>query len=147
MWGWIKMSAQKLEAKTCFPHACGGGTGDGLYIYNSPKFSPRMWGWTGFALRRRAQADRFPHACGGGPDHLEHWLPGQVGFPHACGGGPLAGHKPPDRYEFSPRMWGWTVDENCPHNAGIGQGECKLKLLISNALKAMDDYSLSTPSE
>ena len=99
------------------PHACGGGPPVRNLLWGNFQSSPRVWGWT---------------ACQGGPAGRQGIVPTRVGVdrarlprarrgshrPHACGGGPQHEHAWPHALPSSPRVWGWTEQDDATADGG-----------------------------
>jgi len=75
-------------------------------------FSPRVWGWSGSAHGAGRRERVFPTRVG----MVRRNTPMSdfsSSFPHACGDGPNLRRDVRRRAPFSPRVWGWSVDQPC----------------------------------
>src|SRR3972149_6436011 len=91
-----------------FPHARGDGPDNQQTPPNIAPFSPRAWGWSGCTECPAESTRVFPTRVG-----MVRLIMLVVcrwcGFPHARGDGPSLRAWPEDRWEFSPRAWGWSA--------------------------------------
>ena len=73
-------------------------------------FSPRAWGWSGDARRAAEQAEVLP-TCVGMVRQISAELDKLPGSPHVRGDGPITLAIFRNGSGFSPRAWGWSVND------------------------------------
>ena len=99
-----------IKIEFSFPHARGDGPQRGFLPNDLVGFSPRPWGWSEAERRIRDFTFVFPTPVGMVRLN-ENFSETEKCFPHARGDGPLIRVPTVKAPVFSPRPWGWSVDD------------------------------------
>ena len=107
--GMVRIPAPTRPPPAGFPHARGDGPGGCGATSSLRSFSPRPWGWSVVASRSPCAGNVFPTPvgmvrCSTSRKSIYHC------FPHARGDGPKLRFAAISSAKFSPRPWGWSVN-------------------------------------